>query len=255
VQFVAPAEQYDRFIGRYLPTLSVALADLADVRPGMRVVDVGCGPGGLTVELTARVDADNVAGIDPAAQFVAACRARNPGADIREGFAESLPWPADYFDAALSSLAIGFMKDPDAGIREMARVVRPGGTVAACMWDMTAGGMPMLGRFWRAVREIRPDEPGERLMPGAAEGDIADRLGAAGLTDVRAGALDAVAEYADFRDYWEPFTYGIGPSGGYLVGLPAAEQAQVREACRALFPDGRFTLAARAWCARGTVPG
>jgi trans-aconitate methyltransferase len=90
VQFVAPAEQYDRFVGRYLPTLSVALADLADICPGMRVVDIGCGPGGLTVELTSRVGADNVAGIDPAAQFVAACRERNPGADIREGVAEDL---------------------------------------------------------------------------------------------------------------------------------------------------------------------
>jgi trans-aconitate methyltransferase len=86
---MAPAEQYDRFVGRFLPALSVALADLADVRPGMRVVDVGCGPGGLTVELTTRVGADNVAGIDPAAQFAAACRERNPGADIRDGVAEA----------------------------------------------------------------------------------------------------------------------------------------------------------------------
>lgn len=85
MRFAGPAEQYDRFMGRYAPTLADALADAAGVRSGMRVLDVGCGPGGLTSELTTRVGAANVAGIDPAPQFVAACRARNPGADVREG--------------------------------------------------------------------------------------------------------------------------------------------------------------------------
>ena len=94
MQFAAPAEHYDRFMGRYAPTLAVALADAAgvDVGAGMRVLDVGCGPGGLTRELAARVGAENVAAIDPAPQFAAACRERNPGADVREGVAEELPW-------------------------------------------------------------------------------------------------------------------------------------------------------------------
>ncbi|MGZ4277457.1 MAG: class I SAM-dependent methyltransferase, partial [Solirubrobacteraceae bacterium] len=91
--FTAPAEHYDRFMGRYAPTLATALADAAGVHAGMRVVDVGCGPGGLTRELVARAGAANVAAIDPAPQFAAACRERNPGADVREGVAEELPWP------------------------------------------------------------------------------------------------------------------------------------------------------------------
>jgi hypothetical protein len=153
----------------------------------------------------------------------------------------------------LCSLVIGFMKDPDAGIREMTRVVRPGGTVTACMWDMAAGGMMMLGTFWNAVLEVKSNAHGEGALPGAAEGAIAERFRVAGLTDVAAGALRATANYADFEDYWEPFTYGIGPSGGYLVSLPADEQALVREACRSSLPAGAFTLEARAWCARGTV--
>src|SRR3954447_24438847 len=90
VQFAAPAEKYDRFMGRYLPTLSVALADAAGIGPGVRVVDVGCGPGGLTSELARRAGAGSVAAIDPAAQFVEACRERNPGADVRVGVAEEL---------------------------------------------------------------------------------------------------------------------------------------------------------------------
>ena len=116
MQFSAPAEHYDRFMGRYVPTLAVALADAADVASGMRVLDVGCGPGGLTAELAARVGADHVAAIDPAEQFAEACRARNPGADVRVGVAEQLPWGDGEFDAALASLVVAFMRDARAGV-------------------------------------------------------------------------------------------------------------------------------------------
>ena len=91
----------------------------------MRVLDVGCGPGGLTHELVARTGAERVAAIDPAAQFADACRERHPGADVRVGGAEELPWEDGAFDAALAQLVIAFMSDPDQGIREMARVTRP----------------------------------------------------------------------------------------------------------------------------------
>jgi ubiquinone/menaquinone biosynthesis C-methylase UbiE len=253
MQFAAPAEHYDRFMGRYVPTLAVALADAADVGPGTRVLDVGCGPGGLTRELAARVGAEAVAAIDPASQFVAACRERNPGADIREGVAEALPWGDGEFDAALSSLVIGFMRDADAGVREMVRVTRSGGTVAACMWDLTTGGMTMLRIFWTAVRAVDPRAEGERNMAGTAEGDIAQRFERAGLEQVVGGALTARAEYAGFDDFWEPFTLAVGPAGAHLRAMSDEQQAAVREACRAALPDGSFSLDARAWYARGTV--
>ncbi len=256
MQFAAPAEDYDRFMGRYVPTLAVALADAADVGSGMRVLDVGCGPGGLTRELVTRVGAGNVAAIDPAPQFVAACRVRNPGVDVREGVAERLPWPTGEFDATLSSLVIGFMTDPDAGVREMARVTRAGGVVAACMWDIATGGMTMLSTFWAAVRTVEPEAQGERRMAGTAKGDIAERFRRVGLDDVIEGALTARAEYSDFDDFWEPLTLGVGPAGQFLRSLPQERRAQVREACRAAVPGGGpFSLDARAWFARGTVPG
>ena len=254
MQFAAPPEHYDRFMGRYAPTLAAALADAATVTGGMRVLDVGCGPGGLTRELAARVGASNVAAIDPAQQFAEACRERNPGADVRQGVAEELPWSDAEFDAALSSLVIAFMRDPDEGVREMARVTRPGGTVAACMWDIATGGMTMLRLFWSAVREVDPAAEDERRMAGTAQGDIAARLQRAGLEDVTDGALTAHAHYAGFDDYWEPFTFAVGPSGQHLRSLSADQHARVREACRAALPDGPFTLDARAWYARGTVP-
>jgi ubiquinone/menaquinone biosynthesis C-methylase UbiE len=256
MQFTAPAEHYDRFMGRYVPRLAVALADAAGVRAGMRVLDVGCGPGGLTHELAARVGEDHVAAIDPSPGFAAANRERHPRADVRDGAAEDLPFEDDRFDAALSSLVIAFMRDADAGAREMARVTKPGGVVAECMWDIPGGGMTMLSTFWRAVRTVDPDTQGEQARVGVREGEIAEVLERAGLEDVRAGTLDTSAHYEDFDDFWTPFTYAVGPAGGHLATLTAEQQDTIREVCRRLLgdPDGPFDLAARAWYARGTVP-
>ncbi|HZO76850.1 MAG TPA: methyltransferase domain-containing protein [Solirubrobacteraceae bacterium] len=252
-QFAASAPHYDRFMGRYALTLAPALADVAGVTPGLRVLDVGCGPGGLTSELCRRTGAKNVSAIDPAPQFVAACRDRHPGADVREGVAEQLPWGDTEFDVTVSSLVVGFMRDPDRGIREMARVTRPGGTVAACMWDIAGGGMVMLTVFWKAVRQLEPGVTGERQLPGTAEGDLVARFNRAGLERIAGSALMARADYAGFDDFWEPFTLAVGPAGHYLASLPADKRERVREACRAELPDGTFSLDALAWCARGTV--
>jgi SAM-dependent methyltransferase len=241
-------------MGRYAQTLAVELADVAEVTPGTRVLDVGCGPGGLTGELSRRAGADNIAAIDPARHFAAACAERHPQADVRVGVAEQLPWPDGEFDSAVSSLVIGFMSDPDQGVREMARVTRPGGTVAACMWDIATGGMTMLRIFWDMVRLVEPGAAGEQRLAGTVEGDIAARFTRAGLIQVVGGALEASADYAGFDDFWEPFTFGVGPSGQYLASLPPAHRARVRDACRAQLPDGGFQLEARAWYARGTVP-
>jgi ubiquinone/menaquinone biosynthesis C-methylase UbiE len=256
MQFSVPAEHYDRFMGRYVPKLAIALADAAGVSAGMRVLDVGCGPGGLTHELAARVGEDHVAAVDPSPPFAAANRERHPRADVRDATAEDLPFDDGSFDAALSSLVIAFMRDADAGAREMARVTRPGGVVAECMWDIPGGGMTMLSTFWRAARTVEPDAQGEEARVGFHEGEIAAVLERAGLEDVRAGTLDTSAPYEGFDDFWTPFTYAVGPAGGYLATLAAEQQDAIRDECRRLLgdPDGPFDLGARAWYARGVVP-
>src|SRR5579859_2924084 len=137
------SESYDRFIGRYSKPLAVALADAAGVEGGMRALDVGCGPGALTVELVRRLGSGSVSAVDPSDTFVAACAQRNPGVDVRVGPAEALPFESASFDAALMQLVLNFVEDPRASLAEVSRVLRSGGTAAACVWD-DDGGVRML---------------------------------------------------------------------------------------------------------------
>jgi SAM-dependent methyltransferase len=252
-QFISPAEHYDRFMGRYTAQLAPKFADLAGVENGMRVLDVGCGPGGLTQELSQRAGSSHVAAVDPAPQFVEACRARNVGADVREGMAEDLPWADDEFDATLSCLVIRFMRDADKGLSEMARVTKPAGRVAVCMWDIAGGGMTMLRIFWSAMREVDPETKGEHAGAGTAEGDIEARLGRAGLREIEGGSISVSVAYDDFDDFWTPFTFAVGPAGQALAALDPARQQVVKDSCRASVPEGSFSLDARAWFGCGTI--
>ena len=129
--FDVVADAYDRFMGRFSEPLADEFVAVAGLRPGQQVLDVGCGPGALTRRLVAALGADAVAAVDPSAPFVAAVQERCPGVDVRRAAAEDLPFDDDTFDLALAQLVVHFMQDPVAGLREMARVTRPGGVVAA----------------------------------------------------------------------------------------------------------------------------
>lgn len=250
--FNRPAAGYDQLMGRYAATLAPALCDFAGIRSGLRLLDVGCGPGGLTRELVARSRPSAVAAVDPSPLFVEACRARNPGVDVREGAAEQLPFADDAFDATLSSLVIPFMNDAQQGVREMARVTAPGGTVAVCFWDLEQ--MPALQLFDRAARSLDAAYPATKML-GDSAGELSELLDSAGLVDVVGGSIAAASDYADFEDWWLPFTFGVGPAGAYCEALEPVRLEQLRRTCRDLFeaPDEPFTLEARAWCARGSV--
>ena len=250
MSFTVGADAYDRFMGRYSVLLAPQLADFAMIGAGQRVLDVGCGPGALTAELSRRLGPDAVSAVDPSEPFVAAARQRHPDVSVQAAAAEHLPFEDEAFDSALAQLVVHFMADPVLGLREMARVTRTEGVVAACVWDH-AGGQGPLGVFWEAVLELDRDAADEAQLAGAREGHLAELFRAAGLHQVEDGVLSVDVEHPSFEEWWEPFTLGVGPAGSYVAGLDAGRQAQVRERCRELLPAAPFVVTARAWAARG----
>ena len=252
MSFTVAADAYDRFMGRYSVPLAPQLADFAAVAAGQRVLDVGCGPGALTTELVRRLGPDSVAAVDPSEPFVAAARERHPGVSVQQAAAEELPFGDDEFDAALAQLVVHFMSDPVVGLREMARVTREHGVVAACVWDLAGGGAP-LSLFWEAAHELDPDVEDESQLAGAREGHLAELVEEAGLREIEATALSNTVEHPSFEDWWEPYTLGVGPAGGYAAALDSKQLAQLRELCREKLPEAPFKLTFRAWAARGVV--
>jgi SAM-dependent methyltransferase len=252
--FDVAAEAYDRFMGRYSVQLAPALADFAGVHAGQRALDVGCGPGALTSELVRRLGAAAVAAVDPSEPFVAAARERHPGVDVRRAPGESLPFEDAGFDVAAAQLVFHFLKDPVAGAREMARVTRAGGVVAACVWDLGGGRAP-ISPFWRSARELDPTPGGEGqgMMAGAREGQLAGLLTAGGVREVVATELGAAVPFETFDEWWGPFTLGVGPAGDYAQRIGPERLAALRERCREKLGDGPFVVNAVAWAARGIV--
>ena len=255
--FQASAEAYDRFMGRYSRELAEPFAALCLPSDGGRFLDVGCGPGALTAVAIARLGADAVVALDPAPGFVEACRTRHPGIEVRQGPMEALPFEDGEFATAAAQLVFHFVSDPDRGVAEMRRVVRPGGVVSASVWDF-ADEMEMLRAFWDAALSLDPDVPDEAhaLRFGRA-GELTGLFSGAGLRDVAESTLAVSTAYEGFDELWSSFLAGIGPAGSYAVGLPPERQRALRAALydRLDRPVGGFELAALARVARGVVPG
>ena len=251
--FEASAEVYAKHVGRYGDQLAAEVADAAGIAQPMSALDVGCGPGLLTAELARRLGPENVAAVDPSASFVQAAHAAVPGADVRQGAAEKLPQFGRPFDAVLAQLVVNFMADPPRGVLEMRVAARPGGVVAAAVWDY-AGEMTMLRAFWNAALELDPHAPDEgRTMRYAEPSELEALWRHSGLREVETAALIVSADYEDFADYWSPFPTGLGPSGAYCASLPPERQTQLKDQVFLELgePRGSFRLSARAWFVRG----
>jgi SAM-dependent methyltransferase len=238
---------YDNFMGRYSVRLAPLFADFAGIESGQRVLDVGAGTGALTSELVRRGAAASAA--DPSPSFVAALRERLPAIGVHEASAEELPWPDESFDAVLAQLVLTFMRDASAGLAEMKRVVRPGGVVAACMWDLE--GMEMLAAVSRTQLALDPTRAGpEQLTNFRRREEIEALFGDA----VEMELLEVEAGYTGIDEFWTALTGGAGPAGVWAASLDDAQRVQAREELYRQVgePAGPFTLVGRAWAARIT---
>lgn len=248
---------YHAFMGRYSERLAVRFADWIGVAAGVTALDVGCGPGAMTTVLRERLGSHAVSACDPSAPFVEVCAADHPDVDVRLGRAESIPFGDAAFDVAVAQLVLHFVSDAAAAAHELRRVVKPGGTVAACMWS-SPNGMAMLGAFWDAVASAGLTAPPEAAaVQWGATGEIVSLLESAGLVGPVETVIEVTSEYAGFDELWSGFAAGIGPAGAFCRALDATRRSAVRAAMFELLgaPSAGFELAGTARCARGRVPG
>jgi SAM-dependent methyltransferase len=251
--FAVTGDAYDRYMGRYSRQLAPLMIDFAEIDPTQRVLDVGCGPGALTARLARRVGAERISAADPSESFVTACTERVPGADVRRAGAESLPWPDHTFDAVLAQLVINFLPDPALGLAEFVRVARPGGVLAACVWDY-GDRMRLLRAFWDAARELDPEVPDEGKTMRIRTTEALERLWReVGAERIGTASLVVRAHYTDFAELWDSVQLGVGPAGAYCRSLDDQRRAALRQGVFAGLgsPAGPFTCEARAWAVRG----
>jgi trans-aconitate methyltransferase len=228
--------------------------------PGLAWADVGCGTGALASAILTMCEPSSVSGIDSSEGFVSQARQRlrDPRARFEAGDATRLPWDAAVRDVTVSGLVLNFVRDHESMVREMARVTRPGGSVAAYIWDY-AGGMQMMRHFWDAAVAVSPHDAkldqAERF-PICQPGPLQTLFERVELGSVTVRAIDIPTVFQDFDDYWRPFLGGQGPAPGYAISLTDASRAALRDEVRHRLTaeaDGSIRLTARAWAIQGRV--
>lgn len=257
----ADAQAYELIMGRWSTRLASSFVKFAGVQDGDRVLDVGSGTGSLALAVAAFTATAQVVGIDRSQEYVeyARSRTRDPRVRFETGDAQALPYSNASFDKALSMLVLNFLPEPERSVAEMRRVTRPGGTVAAAVWDY-GDGMAMLRIFWDVAASLDPAASArhERHMPYCREGELATLWKNAGMVAVEERGISIPLEFASFQDFWSPFMGGQGPSGSYTVSLPPDRRKALKEGLRRALlgnhPDGPFPLEARAWAVKGIVP-
>jgi SAM-dependent methyltransferase len=251
-------EPYERFMGRWSRRLAPLFVRFTGVLDGDAVLDVGCGTGALTTAVAAACPSCTIVGVDPAAPYVAAARAQHAGDRVRfeVGDARQLPFGDASFDRTVSALMLNFVPDRELAVQEMLRVTRPGGTVAAAVWDY-ADGMEMLRVFWDEAIAADPASDGrdERHMPLCRAGELTELWRARGLADIVEQPLTIDMRFASFDEYWLPFLDAQGPAGAYVASLSSGTREQLRLRLRKRLigedADRPVILGGRAWAVRG----
>jgi SAM-dependent methyltransferase len=260
---VRNATGYEQLMGRWSQKLAPLFIDFVGVADGEKILDVGCGTGSLTFALARTAELDEIAAIDYSPVFVEEAIRRNtdPRIKVRQADACALPFESRTFDRALALLVLHFVPEAGKAVAEMRRVVRPGGVVAAAVWDHL-GGMPGMRMMIDTVAAL--SEGGRQLrarycfQPMMQPGELKRTFVDQGLVDITEMQLMIRMDYQCFDDYWAPIAAGEGPLGKYVATLDTAERtrtdAAVRDAYEAGRPDGPRSFANVAWACRGIVP-
>ncbi|MDQ2750214.1 MAG: class I SAM-dependent methyltransferase [Actinomycetota bacterium] len=254
---------YEPYIGRWSRLVAAQFIDWLGVPAGRTWLDVGCGTGALTHAVLDRRQPAQVTGLDPSAGFIQYAHAHtaDPRARFEVGEAQELPFDDASFDAVVSALTLNFVPDRSRALAEMRRVTRPGGIVAAYVWDYPGGGMQLMHYFWTAATELDPaarDAHEANRFPFCVPDQLEASFTGAGLSAVQSRPVVVATIFRDFADYWTPFTSAQGPAPAYAMSLPAARRDQLRELLRHRLPvagDGSIPLTARAWAVAGTRAG
>ena len=254
------ADAYEAYVGRWSRLVAPRFLHWLAVPAGRRWLDVGCGTGALSRAILETADPAEVVGVDPSLPFVAHAATQVPDrrASFRKGDAQRLPVGHGSFDAVVSGLVLNFVPDQPAALQEMRRATRPGGLVAAYVWDY-AEGMQLMAHFWDAAVEEAPEAAPlrEDLRFATCRPDPLRTLFLdAGLGDVAVEEIVVPTVFADFEDYWSPFLGGQGPAPAYAMSLSAVDRRALRERLRSRLPvqdDGSIHLTARAWAVRGSL--
>jgi SAM-dependent methyltransferase len=257
----ADSDAYERFMGRWSRQLAPAFIRFAQVEDGDRVLDLGCGTGALSYALARVGPSVRVTGVDASSEYVRHADTHKPDDRIQFAIADAraLEFSDDSFDRTLSMLVLTFIPDAVEAVREMMRVTRAGGTVAAAVWDY-GGGMEMLRAFWDEAVAHDPSIAArdERNLPLCRPGELGAFWRSAGLRQVEEQPLAIDLRFASFDDYWTPFLGHQGPAGAYVAaitdGQRAALAARLQDRLIGSPRQQPITLRARAWAVRGIVP-
>ncbi len=254
---------YDVFLGRWTRLLAPHLLDFAEFAADGALIDVGTGTGGLACAMAERWPSRWVLGVDVAEPYVAYARKQANGARIEFDIcdASALRFADGTFAGTAAQLVLNFVPNAVAAVREMRRVTRLGGTVAAAVWDFR-GGLVYQRLFWDTAAGIDPGagKARDRLFSGALAlpDGLPNLLNDAGLAGVQRASLTIRMNYANFDDYWQPLLGGQGPVGTYITALDDGLRSRIEAAVRSAYcsgsPDGERPLTATAWAVRGTVP-
>lgn len=254
----ASGDAYEPYVGRWSRVVAPEFLAWLGVAPGGRWLDIGSGTGALSETILQRAAPEAVRGIDAAEGFVAYARRKitDDRATFERGDAQQLPVASGTFDAVVSGFVLNFIPDHQLALAEMTRAVKPGGVVAAYVWDY-AGRMQFMRHFWNAAAALAPDGPGVdegSRFPICNPEPLTDLFRNAGLTGVEVRPIDIWTVFKDFDDFWQPFLGGQGAAPAYVMTLSPDTRAALRDRLRAGLPfalDGSIPLMARAWAVRG----